>query len=185
MSAVSLRRLALPLLALLALAYLVAMVVTGAQPVQRQLVKFEAKGVLQIEPQAVQRITLGRGGRQVVLARSGEEGGWALEPGGAVELVVAMHLDTAVKMLHHSPPIREIASEDLSGVDTRPFGLEEPVIVAALSGSGGHVLTVRFGALNPEGFLQYMRIDGDPKVYLMSRFIGAEWMAALEGVKAR
>ena len=38
------------------------MVVTGAQPVQRQLVKFEAKGVLQIEPEAVQRITLGRGG---------------------------------------------------------------------------------------------------------------------------
>jgi hypothetical protein len=30
-----------------------------------------------------------------------------------------------------------------------------------------------------------MRIDGDPRVYLMSRFIGAEWTAALEGVKAR
>ena len=120
-----------------------------------------------------------------MLARNSEEGGWALEPGGAVELVVATHLDTAVKMLHRSPPVREIASEDLSGVDTRPFRLEEPPIVATLSGPGGHVLTVRFGALNPEGFLQYMRIDGDPKVYLMSRFIGAEWMAALEGVKAR
>ena len=59
MSAVPLRRLALPLLALLALAYLAAMVVGGAQPVQRQLVKFEAKGVLQIEPEAVQKITLG------------------------------------------------------------------------------------------------------------------------------
>ena len=184
MSALSLRRLALPLLAMLALAYLVAMVVTGAQPVQRQLVKFEAKGVLQIEPEAVQRITLGRGGRQVVLVRSGE-GGWALEPGGAVEAAVATHLDTAVKMLHRSAPVREIAPEELSGVDTRPFGLEEPVIVATLSGPGGQVLTVRFGALNPEGFLQYMRIDGDPKVYLMSRFIGAEWTAALEGVKAR
>ena len=184
MSVLSLSRLVMPLLAMLALAYLVAMVVTGAQPVQRQLVKFEAKGVLQIEPQAVQRITLGRGGRQVVLARRGE-GGWALEPGAAVDLVVATHLDTAVKMLHRSPPVREIASEDLSGVDTRPFGLEEPAIVATLSGPGGHVLTVRFGALNPEGFLQYMRIDGDPKVYLMSRFIGAEWTAALAGVKAR
>jgi len=150
MSVASLSRLVMPLLAMLALAYLVAMVVTGAQPVQRQLVKFEAKGVLQIEPQAVQRITLGRGGRQVVLARSGGEAGWALEPGGAVELVVATHLDTAVKMLHRSAPVREIAPEDLSGVDTHPFGLEEPVIVAALSGPGGHVLTVRFGAFNPE-----------------------------------
>jgi hypothetical protein len=184
MSAVSMRRLALPLLALLALVYLAAMVVTGAQPVQRQLVKFEAKGVLQIEPEAVQRVALGRGGQQIVLARRGE-GGWAQEPGGAVDAAVATHLDTAVKMLHRSGPVREIAPEELTGVDTRPFGLEEPVIVAALSGADGQVLTVRFGALNPEGFLQYMRIDGDPKVYLMSRFIGAEWTAALEGLKAR
>ena len=102
-----------------------------------------------------------------------------------VSLAAAAHLDTAVKMLQRSGPVREIASEELSGVDTRPFGLDEPVVVATLSGPAGQPLTVRFGALNPEGFLQYMRIDGDSKVYLMSRFIGAEWMAALEGVTAR
>ena len=184
MSAASTRRLVMPLLAVLALAYLVAMVVTGAQPVQRQLVKFEAKGVLQVEPEAVKRVTLGRGGRQVVLARRGE-GGWALEGGGAVEGAAATHLDTAVKMLHRSGPVREIGPEELSGVDTRPFGLEEPLVVVTLSGPDAQALTVRFGALNPEGFLQYMRIDGDPKIYLMSRFIGAEWTAALEAVTAR
>ena len=184
MNALSPRRLALPLLAVLALAYLVAMVVSGAQPVHRQLVKFEAKGVLTIEPEAVHKITLGRGGRQVALTRR-SEGGWALEGGGAVEAAAATHLDTAVKMLHRSGPVREIAAEELSGVDTRPFGLDEPVVVATLGGPGGGALTARFGALNPEGFLQYMRIDGDPKVYLMSRFIGAEWAAALEGVTPR
>jgi hypothetical protein len=183
MSVVPLRRFALPLLALLALAYLVVMVVTGAQPVQRQLVKFEAKGVLQVEPEAVQKVTLGRGDRQLVLVRGG--GGWTLEPGGAVEGAAVTHLDTAVKMLHRSPPVREIAPEELSGVDVRAFGLEEPVVVATLAGASGKDLTVRFGALNPEGFLQYMRIDGDPKVYLMSRFIGAEWTAALDAMKAR
>ena len=183
MSAVPLRRLTLPLLALLALAYLAAMVVTGAQPVHRQLVKFEAKGVLQIEPEAVQKITLGRGERQLVLVRSGD--GWTLGSSGTVEGAVATHLDTAVKMLHRSPPVREITAGELSGVDTRPFGLDEPVVVATLTGPSGKDLTVRFGAINPEGFLQYMRIDGDPKVYLMSRFIGAEWTAALDALKAR
>ncbi len=153
MSATS-RRFVMPMLAALALAWLVAMVVTGAQPVLRQLVKFEAKGVLQIEPEAVRKITLGGGGRQAALARGGD-GGWALEGGAAV------------------------------AVDTRPFGLDAPVVVATLSGPAGQPMTVRFGALNPEGFLQYMRIDGDSKVYLMSRFIGAEWAAALESVTAR
>ena len=184
MSAAWLRRLSMPLLAALALAYLVTMVVTGAQPVQRQLVKFEAKGVLPIEPEAVQSITLGRGGRQVVLTRRGE-GGWQRDGNGTVEGAAATHLDTAVKMLHRSGPVREISPEELSGIDTRPFGLEEPVVVATLAGSGGRTLTVHFGGLNPEGFLQYMRIAGDPRVYLMSRFIGAEWAAALEGITPR
>jgi hypothetical protein len=184
MSALSLRRLVLPLFALLALGYLGAMVVTGAQPVQRQLVKFEAKGVLPLEPEAVQRVALGRGGQQVMLVRR-REGGWAIEGGGAVKDAAAARLETAIKFLHRSGPVREIAAQELTGVDTRPFGLEVPVVVATLAGSGGRGLTVRFGALNPEGFLQYMRIDGDLKVYLMSRFIGAEWLAALEGVTAR
>jgi hypothetical protein len=183
MSAAS-RRFVMPMLAVLALAYLVAMMVTGAQPVQRQLVRFEAKGVLRIEPDAVRKIALAGGGRQAALVRGGD-GGWAREGGGAVADGAATHLDTAIKMLNRSGPVRELAPEELSGVDTRPFGLDEPVVTATLSGPAGQPLTVRFGAVNPEGFLQYMRIDGDPKVYLMSRFIGAEWVAALEGMTAR
>ena len=63
--------------------------------------------------------------------------------------------------------------------------LDAPILVATLSAAGGPVMTVRFGAHNPDGFLQYMRIDGDPKVYLMSRFIGAEWLAAVDAMEAR
>lgn len=177
------RRLVAPLLAALALAWLVAMVVSGAQPVQRQLVKFEAKGVLLVEPEAVDKVVLGRGGRTVALVRRGP--GWAVEGGGAVDGPAATHLETAVKMLHRSGPVREIAAEELSGVDTRPFGLEDPTVIATVAGAGGKPLTVRFGALNPEGFLQYMRIDGDPRVYLMSRFVGAEWAAAWDGLAPR
>jgi hypothetical protein len=177
-------RLVMPLLAVVALTFLVVMVVNGAQPRQRQLVKFEAKGVLRLEPEGVGKILLSRGGRQTQLVRRGD-GGWALTPDAVVAPALATHLDTALKMLHRSAPVRELAPEDLVGVDTRPFGLEDPAVVAALWGPAGHVLTVRFGAHNPEGFLQYMRIEGDPKVYLMSRFIGAEWLAAVEGVEAR
>ena len=179
MSAVPLRRLALPLLALLALAYLAAMVVSGAQPVQRQLVKFEAKGVLQIEPEAVQKITLARGDQQSCWCAAATAGRWipaARSRGLRRRTSIPRLRCCTVRHRSARSPRRT-----WSGVDTRPFGLEEPLVVAALSGPGGRVLTVRFGALNPEGFLQYVRIDGDPKVYLMSRFIGAEWTPAMEG----
>ena len=177
-------RLALPFLAALALAFLVVMVVNGAQPKQRQRVAFEAKGVLRLEPEGVGKIVLGRAGQQRELLRRAN-GGWVLTGEAALAPAVATHLDTALKMLHRSAPVREMAAADLAGVDRRPFGLEDPAVVAMLWGPDGHVLTVRFGAHNPEGFLQYMRIEGDPKVYLMSRFIGAEWLAVAQGVEAQ
>ena len=151
MSVLPVRRLVLPMLALLALAWLVAMVVTGSQPVQRQLVRFEARGVLRAEPETVRKVTVGDGGRQAVLVR-GADGNWAREAGGAVDGAAATHLETALKMLRRSGPVREIAPEELAGVDTGPFGLDRPVVVATVWGIGGQPLTVRFGALNPEGF---------------------------------
>jgi len=67
MRGVAFSRLIMPFIAMLALTFLVAMVVIGAQPIQRQLVKFEANGVLHTEPQEVIKITLGRTGRQIAL----------------------------------------------------------------------------------------------------------------------
>jgi hypothetical protein len=176
-------RLALPMAALVALGYLVTMVVVGARPVQRQLEKFAASGVLRLAPEAIRKITIARAGRRVALIREGED--WRPDAGGfAVSRKAAKHIDTALKMLHRSGPVREIPPGELSGVDTRPFLLDNPAVIAVLSDGGSYAMTVHFGGLNPEGFLQYMQIEGDPQLYLMSRFIGAEWVAAFEEATA-
>ena len=44
---------------------------------------------------------------------------------------------------------------------------------------------MRFGARNPEEYLQYMRLDGDARLYLMSRFVGEEWSQAMSAAMAR
>lgn len=173
-------RLVLPLGALLALGYLAGMVAIGAMPVQRQLVRFEARGVLALPPEAVRRVRLEAGGHGVELVRAGE-GAWARAGGGSLGPGAAAQLDTAVKVMHRSGPVREIAAAELAGVDTGPFRLDAAELVVAVYGDRPEpVLTARFGALNPEGFLQYMRLDGDPRVYLMSRFVAGEWRSALE-----
>lgn len=174
------RRLLLPGAAVLALAFLALMVVIGAQPVQRQLVKFEAAGVLRLEPERVRGVTLSRGTRSIAFIRSGEQG-WVRADGGAIAPAARTRIDTAVKMLHRSEPTREIAPDELAGADAGSFGLDQPGLVAAVFGDGASpVLTARFGGHNPEGFLQYMRLDGDERLYLMSRFVGAEFLAAFE-----
>jgi len=171
-------------LAALALLYLVAMVVRGAMPVQRQLVRFEAKGVLKLPPDEVTRVELSRGTSRVTLLRTGATK-WAT-PEGVNIGATGRRVSTAVQIMHKSGPVREIEAAELSGRDPAPFGLDPPRLSVKLYGGGGQpVLTARFGEFNPEGYLQHMRIDGDPRLYLMSRFVGGEWSEAMTEAAAR
>lgn len=173
-----------PVLAALALLYLAAMVVSGAMPVQRQLVRFEAKGVLTLSPDGITRVELSSGTRRVTLLRTdGKE--WAT-PDGAKIGAAGLRVSKAVQIMHNSGPVREIEAAELSGSDPAPFGLDPPQLSVTLYGGRDEpVLTAHFGEFNPEGFLQYMRIDGDPRLYLMSRFVGGEWSEAMTEAAAR
>ncbi|HEX2892286.1 DUF4340 domain-containing protein [Vineibacter terrae] len=162
-----------------ALGFLVVMVVSGTQPVQRQLVPFEAKGLLKTAPEQVRRIELSRGAERITVVRTGERG-WATPEGTDVGDEAGKRLSTAVQMMHASGPANEISAAELAGADVAAFELDPPRLVARLyGGDQAPILTARFGAHNPDGFLQYMRVEGDPRVYLMSRFIGQEWAEAL------
>ena len=178
------RRHLLPVLAGLALLYLAAMVVSGAMPMQRQLVRFEAKGVLKLPPDGITRVELSRGTRHVSLLRTGETE-WAT-PDGVNIGAAGLRVSKAVQIMHNSGPVREIEAAELSGRDPAPFGLDPPRLSVKLYGAGGEpVLTARFGEFNPEGYLQYMRIDGNPQLYLMSRFVGGEWSEAMSEAAPR
>ena len=178
------RRHLLPVLAGLALLYLAAMVVSGAMPVQRQLVRFEAKGVLTLPPEEGTRVALSRGTQRVTLLRAGETE-WAT-PGGVNIGAAGLRVSKAVQIMHNSGPVREIEAPELAGRDAAPFGLDPPRLAVTLSGGDGEpVLAARFGEFNPEGYLQYMRIDGNPRLYLMSRFVGGEWSEVMTEAAAR
>ena len=173
-----------PILAALALLYLAAMVVSGAMPVQRQLVRFEPKGVLKLPPEEVTRVELSRGTVRVTLLRAGETE-WAT-PDGVNIGAAGLRVSKAVQIMHNSGPVREIEAPELAGSDPAPFGLDPPRLFVKLYGGDGEpVVTARFGEFNPEGYLQYMRIDGNPRVYLMSRFVGGEWSEAMTEAAAR
>jgi len=117
-------------LAAAALAFLAAMALTGAQPVQRQLAAYEPKGVLKIPPDRIRRVRLGRGAEWVTLVRTGEKT-WAtldgLDIGDAGE-----RISVAVQMMHTSGPARVMASEELAGVALAEFELDAPIVEAML-----------------------------------------------------
>jgi hypothetical protein len=175
------RRIAVPMVVTFVVGYLAVMVLSGEQPTQRQLVEFEAKGVLKIPPEQVRRVELVRADQHIALLRQDEDN-WATPAGAGIDGAVARQISAAVRMMHNSGPAREIPADDVKDADPAEFGLDAPRITASLYGSDGSpVLTVHFGARNPDEFLQYMRIDNDDHLYLMSRFIGEAWLGAFDG----
>ena len=173
---------ALPgLAAFAAIGYLVAMVITGALPQQRQRVQFEARGVLQLAPERIARVELARGEDRAVLVR-GPGATWTREGGGPLPAPLAEKLSLAVQYMHTAAPVRVLAAAELGGVAPREFGLDRPALSIALHADSGPVIRARFGGRNPDDMLQYMALDGRPEIVLMSRFVGEEWRAVADGV---
>jgi len=167
-----------------AFAFLVAMVISGALPEQRQLVKFEAKGVMKLEPDRISRVELHQSERKAVLLRT-PDGGWATQGGNAMSVEMAKKLSLAVQFMNTAGPIRVMQPEELAGTNPRDFGLDQPRLTITLFANAQPVLGARFGAHNPEDMAQYMMLDGRQDVILMSRFVGQEWESVAGGVFAK
>ncbi len=175
------RAFALPAVALVALVFLVGMVMSGSQPVLRQNVSFEAKGVLAMAPEQVRRVEISRGGERLSVVRTGDKS-WATTDGADIGGEAGKRLSMAVQMMHTSAPVNQIPAAELAGADVAGFELDPPRFVARLYAEAPTpVLAAQFGAHNPEGYLQYVRVEGQPGIQLLSRFVGEEWTKALDG----
>ena len=170
--------------AVAALGFLIVMVVSGALPKQRALVKFEAKGVMQLAPERIGRAEIIAEGHRSVFIRQGEKA-WSPEGGGApLPDALAARLSMAVQFMNTSGPVRVMKPDEYAGVDPAAYGFDRLTLAVALYEGDHRVLAAQFGSLNPEGYLQYMRVEGSADLYLMSRFVGAEWGAVARGEAA-
>ena len=172
------------LLTLLAIGYLAAMVVTGALPRQRQLIEFEARGLMREAPESVVRVEVKHRGVQGVFVRDAI-GGWKLDGGGPVAAEAARRVSMAVQFLNTSAPLRHLAQQELVGMTPAAFGLDAPLVAATVYGAQGPLIAVNFGGETPEGTAQYMSVDGRDGVYLISRFVANEWAAVAQILPAR
>jgi hypothetical protein len=164
--------------AALAVGFLVAMALSGRVRESGQFVRFAAAGVLGDAPARVKRVEMIRDSERWVFARTA--GGWRREPGPpSVPPPLATHLNDAIKFLHVSAPVRVLTRQEWAEQGLGEFGLDRPVVSAALYEDDRRLLAVEFGSLNPQKVLQYMRIVGRDDVYVMSRFVGEEWERVL------
>jgi hypothetical protein len=163
------------LLALLAVGFLLAMILTGQLPETRQLVKFEARGVLAMPPEQVRRVDLYFGEHTITFVRLSDHvwvAGKGQEP---ISGELQEHLEQAIAFMHTSRPVRVMQRAEYHRTPLHEFGLEQPRCAVVLSDARRVLLAASFGAYNPQDLLQYMQLRGDSNLYLMSRFVGQAW----------
>jgi len=166
------------MVALLAVSLLTAMALSGHLRESKQFVKFTPAGVMAEAPAEIDRVELRASSRRWILVRGSS--GWRVGPDGPpVSASLAAHLDSSIKFMHVSAPIRVMEHTEWGPVGLREFGLDPPDYIATLYHHDSPVLGARFGMPNPQKVLQYMKVDGRDEVYLMARFIGEEWEKTL------
>lgn len=163
------------LAAIFALLYLSIMLLTGALPQRNQLIRYEAKGLLTIDPERITRVSIQRAEKSVQLLR--EQQHWVRQNQSPTQLdtTLMQTLNRAVKFMHTSNPVRVLSGTEVQTDNLASFGLAPARLSVILADTEGMVLQAAFGGSNSDGFLQYLRLQGHDELYLMSRFVGKEW----------
>jgi hypothetical protein len=160
-----------------ALAVLGGLALHGERP-EPGLVRFEAAGVMRHVPIAeVDEVRVVAGARRWVFARAAHAR-WHVAAGSAPAGDPAA-VERGLRFLNVSAPQRVLEPEDLAGAPLAEFGLEPPRYVVSVHARGRPAFIVHFGALNAQGLAQYARVSDGASVYLLPRFVGEPWEAAL------
>jgi hypothetical protein len=150
----------------------------GERPDPAGLARFEAAGVmLAIEPARVTAIEVRRADRRWRFRRA-PDGRWATEGPERAAAAAPAALDEGLRFLHASAPQRVLTPGEIHGIPMSEYGLAPPGYVVTVQG-GGTPFTVEFGAVNPQGLAQYARVAGREEIFLLPRFVGRPWEAAV------
>jgi hypothetical protein len=180
----SLRRLAAPAVAALMVAVLAVLALTDteiAAPTEGEKPSFA--GIVPAAPAEITHIELASKTARFSFRRNGG-GAWSLDRPENEELPspLASHLEAALQFMHVSTPARSLGPTDYQATNLGEFGLDPPAYVVALV-AADHTYVANFGAMGAAGTSQYVRLLGQPTLYLLPRHVGEEWQVAADMVQ--
>jgi hypothetical protein len=158
----------------LMVALIAALALTGRSGLPE--LHFESHGIVRGQPSAVVRVDIRTEGDLVAFHRA-RSGSWIFDrpDGPSVPSELASHLDNALQFMHVSEPTRTLEPTDYAGARFTDFGLDPPAYLVSLEKADRSVVVADFGTLNAASTSQYVRLVGQPTLYLMPRHVGAEW----------
>jgi hypothetical protein len=146
------------------------------------LVRFQPAGVtLLMPPERLSEVVVSRGNHSWRFTRS-EGTGWKAAVGmpPLSESDVA-RLESGLRFLHASAPLRVMTREELTGTPLAELGLDPPRFAVSVRSLAEGPITVEFGELNPQGLAQYAHVIGRTDVLLLPSFVGEAWQHLIGG----
>jgi hypothetical protein len=138
----------------------------------------EIRGILAVPSDQVAHIQVSAGEKDFVF-RHQQEGGWLVN-GVETEKAVSDHVNAALRMLNVSSPPRVLKPGDYSAAQVADFGLDPPHLLVSVVAKTGKTSSVTFGEATPAQNAQYVRVIGQPNLYLLPRYVGVEWELAVD-----
>jgi len=155
---------------------LAAISLTGSWPKGSSLERVTGNGLFPADS-GVTTVEVSEGDNGIRFERA--TGGWVTSD-GQVPSAISDHIDTAVRFLHVSNPRRVLTPAEYDAAKLAEFGLDPPRMLVTLTVGSGQRTSVAFGEATPAQNSQYARLIGQPNVYLLSRYVGAEWRVAAD-----
>jgi hypothetical protein len=179
----SLRGYVLPAAAVLMVAFIGGLAFTGTPP-GMDVGNFKSQGIVASPPSSIVRVELTQGKDHLVFHRI-DATSWAFDQSTTTRLPdeLTSHLEVALRFMHVSTAARAIDPAEYQGSSFADFGLDPPAYVVSLAAADHSTIVADFGTLNPSRTSQYVRLLGQPTLYLLSRYVGAEWQVAADMAK--
>jgi hypothetical protein len=164
------------------LALVAALALTGKPPGSHDLQHFP-NGIIAARPLHIGWVEIRMGNDRIEFQRK-ETGSWTFDTSrDELPSELASHLEAALRFLYVSTPARTLDPNDYQGTSFADFGLDPPAYLVSLGTTDGARLVADFGTLNPAGTSQYVRLVGRSTLYLLPRYVGAEWQLTADMAK--
>jgi len=164
-------RLAWPVAALCATAFLAALAFTGGRG-GPGLAPFVPRGLLTIAAEDVREVDLTTPQGHWHFVRG--QGSWRVTQ-GETTAGFEERLDNALRLLRNSGPDRILTGAEVAEAGAAQFGLAQPRLRVIVSGLDSASFAISFGAATPMGLSHYARLDGSSEIALLPAFVAEEW----------
>lgn len=172
------RRVAWPLAAAAAFAFLVAVAMHGQRRDPMQ--EFKPAGVLTaFAPEEAHEIEISSGGEVWRFRREGEwKSATAPKP---VSSDVSQRIETALRLLRNSAPLRVLTADEVERVSPSEYDLGAASLGIEVRATSGAVFRIQFGRRNPLGSARYAKVGGMAGVPLVPTYVGEAWEQVIGG----